>query len=123
MAKKTTKQYEKMLRDMVVERVGKLEPFIEIAISAAAREWRNLEHLDDELSNADLTTIATGSMGQMKTEANPLIAHRDKASRTFLQWLEALGLSYSARPERMRESAKKGGEDDDDRMVQFFKGI
>jgi hypothetical protein len=65
-----------------------------------------------DLFDGSLTSLVVGSMGQTKTEVNPLLPYLDKINRTLLQQRESLGLSYAATPSKMNESVEEGGSED-----------
>ena len=59
------------------------------------------------------TLTVLGSQGQMKNEVSPLLPHYDKAQRTLLMQLEALGLNYSTTPSKVKEDTRKGVSEND----------
>lgn len=113
MAKKTNKV--KLLKEMIVARKGNFDIFLTPTVEAAAAQWNFCEKLQDELmgDSCQLTVIAVGSMGQQKTEINPLIAAYDKAQRTLLAYFSALGLSFEANPDRVNNTQKPGDVEND----------
>lgn len=109
------------LKSSIKHRTGEdPEPWMEQAIEAAAMEEQAYRHYHRGVMLGDLTVIAVGSMGQTKEEANVMIPHRDKSSRTLNQWLTSLGLTYSATPSKVTESTKKGV-DDEDPMKKLYE--
>ena len=84
------------------------------------KKTRKLEAQIDELTKkASFITIIDGSMGQKKNEVNPLLSHYDKAQRTFMAQLEALGLNLSARQNKNGQKNK----DDEDPLANALNEI
>ena len=81
-----------------------------------------LDKLQETLSDddTDLMITASGSMGQMKQDAHPLLAHYDKLQRTLIQQFQALSLNYNATPSKVKESMKQGV-DEEDPMANYYK--
>lgn len=111
----TIHSYELQLRRMIKDRTGKqCEQWLLPQIHSAAMNMKMLEKVQDELTDAGtLTSIATGSQGQQKTEVNPLLPFYDKLNRTLLLQLEALGLNYNTTPKKVTENTKEGGKEQD----------
>ena len=82
-------------------------------ITLTASNMVMIKRIETAISEADLTTIVSGSMGQAKTEINPLIPYYDKLQRTLLAQLEALGLNYNVTPKKVTENTKQGGKEQD----------
>lgn len=81
-------------------------------IEAAAKFRQLLDIFYDKLVNTDITTIEVGSMGQTKTVLHPAWTQFDKMNRTWLQYAESLGLSFSTTPSKVKEDAKRGTQSD-----------
>ena len=79
-----------------------------------------LDKIQEELLEGELMTIVPGSMGQMKQDAHPLLAHYDKLQRTLIQQFQALSLNYNATPSKVKESMKQGV-DEEDPMANYYK--
>ena len=70
--------------------------------------------IQSEILDSDsLIVPVLGSQGQMKNEVSPLLPHYDKAQRTLLMQLEALGLNYSTTPSKVKEDTRKGVSEND----------
>ena len=120
---KSFRQCVQQLRASIKVRTGcEPEPWMQQAIEGAAMEEQCLRHYHREVMLNALTIEKSGSMGQQKTEANVMIPHRDKSSRTLNSWLTALGLTYDTTPSKVVETTKKGV-DDTDPMVQFYQSV
>lgn len=111
MREKTIHAYELELRRMIKSRTGKAaEPWLNPQIHATASNMKMLDKIHEELSADDtLTSIVSGSMGQQKTEVNPLLPYYDKLNKTLLEQLQALGLNYNITPKKVTENTKQGG--------------
>ncbi len=112
--RQTVRGYEQELKKLIKARTGKdFEPWLLPQIRSTAKNAALLDKMAEELAEEPLSTITTGSTGQVKREVNPLLPHFDKLNRTLLAQYEALGLNYNTTPSKVSESAKPGGEDED----------
>ena len=120
MAKKA-KSYENELKQMIRERTkAECEAWLMPQIRATAMNMVMLDKVQTELMKSkSLTVMAVGSMGQMKSEANPLMPHYKELQRTLTLQFEALGLNYRTNPQRVKEPAATGV-DEADPMVKFY---
>lgn len=120
MAKKA-KSYENELKQMIRERTkAECEAWLMPQIRATAMNMVMLDKVQDELMKSNsLTVMAVGSMGQMKSEANPLMPHYKELQRTLTLQFEALGLNYRTNPQRVKEPAATGV-DEADPMAKFY---
>ena len=120
MAKKA-KSYENELKQMIRERTkAECEAWLMPQIRATAMNMVMLDKVQEELMKSkSLTVMAVGSMGQMKSEANPLMPHYKELQRTLTLQFEALGLNYRTNPQRVKEPAATGV-DEADPMVKFY---
>ena len=121
---KSAKSYENELKRMIRERTkAECESWLMPQIRATAMNMVMLDKVQTELMKSDsLTSMAVGSMGQMKSEANPLMPHYKELQRTLTLLFEALGLNYKSNPSRIKEDAQKGV-DERDPMAQFYGAI
>lgn len=112
---KTAHAYELELRKMIKSRTGAdMEIWLLPQVRATAANMVILDKIQAEILNADsLMQMVPGSMGQYKNEVSPLLPHYDKAQRTLLMQLEALGLNYSTTPSKVKEDTKKGLSEND----------
>jgi hypothetical protein len=90
------------------------------AIESTAMEEQALRHYHRGVMIENLTDYVQGSTGQMKKEANVMIPHRDKSSRTHLQWLTAIGLTYDTTPSKVKEDTKKGVDTEKDGLSNLL---
>ena len=120
MAKKA-KSYENELKQMIRERTkAECEAWLMPQIRATAMNMVMLDKVQAELMKSNsLTVMAVGSMGQTKSEANPLMPHYKELQRTLTLQFEALGLNYRTNPQRVKEPAATGV-DEADPMVKFY---
>ena len=116
--KKTAHAYELELKRMVEARTGvACEIWLMPQVRATAANMVMIDRIQDELLESDsLTDLRTGSMGQQKIEVTPLLPHYDKAQRTLMMQLEALGLNYASTPSKIVEETKKGASTSDTLM-------
>ena len=116
--KKTAHAYELELKRMVEARTGvACEIWLMPQVRATAANMVMIDRIQDELLEHDsLTDLRTGSMGQQKIEVTPLLPHYDKAQRTLMMQLEALGLNYASTPSKIVEETKKGASASDPLM-------
>lgn len=120
---KTFKQCVAGIKRSIKARTGdEPEPWMMQAIEGAAMEEQALRHYHRGVMIEDLTSLVPGSMGQMKTEANVMIPHRDKSSRTLNQWLTSVGLTFDTTPSKVKEDTKRGL-DESDSLVQLYKNM
>lgn len=117
--KKTLNQHINELRSRIESRVGTVEEFLVPQIEEAARYKMLLERFFDELIDADLLLVVSGSTGQDKTIANPLLAQYDKMHRSLAADLTALGLNYNTTPSKVTENTKKDATDDDPLALMY----
>lgn len=119
---KNVKYYERILKKRVEMRTGNhFEEWLEPQLHAAALCWQMLEKVQDELMTGRLITEREGSKEQKYAEVNPLLPTYKELQRTMIQHYEALGLNYKATPSKIKEDTKKGV-DEDDPMIQYYKG-
>ena len=122
--RKTTSGYIAELKKMIKSRTGAdYEPWLLPMINKTASNMVIIDKVQQEIEDSDeLVTTVYGSQGQQKTEVNPLLPHYDKAQRTLLMQMEALGLTYTATPSKITENTKKGGTDHD-RLAGLLDGM
>lgn len=121
---KTAQEYEEELKEMIrTQTEAPMNPWLYPQVRATAMNMVIIDKIQAELMKEEsFITIADGSMGQKKNEVNPLLSHYDKAQRTFMSQLEALGLNYSA---RQNKNGKKDKDDEDPltNALNEIKGI
>ena len=118
---KTAQEYEAELKEMIQTQTGSpMDPWLYPQVRATAMNMVIIDKIQDELTKkASFITIIDGSMGQKKNEVNPLLSHYDKAQRTFMAQLEALGLNLSARQNKNGQKNK----DDEDPLANALNEI
>lgn len=116
--KKTAHAYELELKRMIELRTGAAcELWLMPQVRATAANMIIIDKIQDELlESVSLTDLRTGSMGQQKIEVTPLLPHYDKAQRTLMMQLEALGLNYATTPSKIVEETRKGASESDPLM-------
>lgn len=113
--------YERILKKNIEVRTGTaFDEWLEPQLHAAALCWQMLEKVHEEIMKGNLTTVQQGSKEQYYTEVNPLMPTYKELQRTMIQHYEALGLNYKAKPDRIKEDAKRGA-DDEDPMAKYYK--
>ena len=112
---RTAHAYELELRKMIKSRTGAdMELWLLSQVRATAANMVILDKIQSEILDSDsLIVPVLGSQGQMKNEVSPLLPHYDKAKRTLLMQLEALGLNYSTTPSKVKEDTRKGVSEND----------
>ena len=114
--------YEQQLRQDVLNRLDKVEPWQESLITELAEKKVRLDALIAEIEETGyLVTKVDKNLNEYK-ESNPLLVHTKELERTIGMWREHLGLSYKVNPQRMKESPKKNEVDDYDQMKSFYLG-
>ena len=117
---KSQRTYETELKALIRQRTGQeCDPWLIPQIRATAQNMTMIDKVQEELLRGSLTDVMTGSMGQMKTEVNPLLPYFDKLQRTLIMQFEALGLNYKATPSKIKEDTKKGVSESDS-LVQVL---
>lgn len=111
---KSIQDYTTELQKMVELRTGKaFEPWLLPQLRATAMNMTMLDKIQQELAKSNVTTLMTGSMGQQKTEVNPLFDKYDKMQRTLISQFQALGLNYNTAKGKVGGAGDDAGEDDD----------
>lgn len=114
MAKQTVNSYIRELKKMIQSRTGiECEPWLIPQVRATAMNMVMLDKIQDEIDSSTLTKTLDGSMGQPKTELNPLLPIYKDLQRTLLQQFEAIGLNYKITPSKVKEDTKRGVDEND----------
>lgn len=118
---KTAQEYEDELKEMIrTQTDAPMDPWLYPQVRATAMNMVIIDKIQAELmKEKSFITIIDGSMGQKKNEVNPLLSHYDKAQRTFMSQLEALGLNYSSR----QNKNGKNNKDDEDPLANALNEI
>lgn len=120
---KSHKTYAENLWQDIEEQRGERPRMLRHMVEKTAKDQRHLDLIDAELDNAELTSIAIGSTGQQKTEINPLLAHRDKVSRTITDDLKELQLTANS-VYKKKEQVRMNDEDkENDPTAEYFASI
>ena len=115
--------YINQLREQIKSRRGTdTEPWLEQIIRSAAQVLVDIDETRADIRKNGRIWEEQGYNMQKKKVANPEMAHLKDLMRTISIFYESLGLSFKSTPSKMKESTKVGV-DEDDPMVQFFKGI
>lgn len=120
MRTKSVDTYARELRAKIANKFGKYDDSLNEQVDATAMNRAMIAKLHTELMNGELTTIAVGSMGQHKTEVNPLLSAYDKAQRTYTMQLAALGLNKMA---EKKADAPRTASDKDHPWTKFNEAI
>lgn len=120
---KSHKTYAENLWQDIEEQRGERPRMLRHMVEKTAKDQRHLDLIDNELDNADLTSIAIGSTGQQKTEINPLLAHRDKVSRTITDDLKELQLTANSVYKKKEQRHLNDDDKENDPAAEYFGTI
>lgn len=116
---KTVQVREKTLRNAITNKYGSYDSSLDEQLETAAMNRQMIDKMHQEILEGDLVSMSVGSMGQTKSEINPLIAAYDKAQRTYIQQLAALGLNrMSEKKQDSPDTTRK-----EDKMSEFFNNL
>lgn len=105
---KTTNDYIEELKTMVEHRNdGCFDPWLMPMLRATAMNMVILDKMQTSLEADVICKLATGCMGQQKTELHPLLDKYDKMQNTLIKQYDALGLTA-------RGKGRGSGDDVDD---------
>lgn len=120
---KSTKTYAEELWKDIEEQRGERPRMLRHLVYKTAKDQRHLDAIDAELEGSEFTSIAIGSTGQQKTELNPLLAQRDKVSRTITDDLKELQLTANS-VYKKKEQVRMNDEDrENDPTAEYFASI
>lgn len=113
--------YERKFQAAIRSRLGSYDDAVYgLAVWKAASDFHHLEQIDAQIDRLDeFVTQSPGSTGQMKQEINPLIAQRDKTSRTCMDALDALQLT----PRSTFKKTDGKAQEEDDPMLQYMNNV
>lgn len=120
---KSHKTYAENLWQDIEEQRGERPRMLRHMVEKTAKDQRHLDLIDQELESADLTSIAIGSTGQQKTEINPLLAHRDKVSRTITDDLKELQLTANSVYKKKEQRHLNDDDKENDPTAEYFNSI
>lgn len=120
---KAIKTYVENLWQDIEEQRGERPRMLRHLVEKTAKDQRHLDMIDNELENADMTSVAIGSTGQQKTEINPLLAHRDKVSRTITEDLKELQLTANSVYKKKEQRHLNDEDKENDPTAEYFNTI
>lgn len=120
---KSQKTYIENLWLDIEDQRGERPRMLRHLVEKTAADQRHLADIDNRLEDADFTTLVIGSTGQQKTEVNPLLAHRDKVSRTLLDDLKELQLTAGSIYKKKEQVRMKDDEQADDPTAAYFNAL
>ena len=105
--------YVNDLKERIVTRMGKVEPFLIPQVEVTAKHMKLMDKILDEIYGGDLLVDSTGRGGVEKKDINPLIPLYDKMHRSVTADLAALGLNYNTAPSKVTGELQTGKEEKD----------
>ena len=120
---KAVKTYAENLWQDIEEQRGERPRMLRHMVEKTAKDQRHLDLIDQDLDNAELTSIAIGSTGQQKTEINPLLAHRDKVSRTITDDLKELQLTANSVYKKKEQRHLNDDDKENHPTKEYFSSI
>ena len=120
---KAIKSYIENLWLDIEEQRGERPRMLRHLVEKTAKDQRHLDLIDAELEDAEMTSIAIGSTGQQKTEINPLLAHRDKVSRTITDDLKELQLTANSVYKKKEQRHLNDEDSEHDPTAEYFNSI
>ena len=120
---KSHKTYAENLWQDIEEQRGERPRMLRHMVEKTAKDQRHLDLIDQDLDDAELTSIAIGSTGQQKTEINPLLAHRDKVSRTITEDLKELQLTANSVYKKKEQRHLNDDDKENDPTADYFNTI
>ena len=123
MKAKTAHAYELEIIKMIRSRNGEFDEWLRPQLEATAMNRVMLAKIQTELTaETSLMLTASGSMGQSRHDAHPLLAIYDKLQRTLILQYAALGLNFNTTPSKVTETTNKALKENDP-MLEFYKGL
>lgn len=120
---KSQKTYIENLWLDIEDQRGERPRMLRHLVEKTAADQRHLDDIDKRLKGADFTKLVIGSTGQQKIEVNPLLAHRDKVSRTLLDDLKELQLTAGSVYKKKEQVHMKDEENANDPTANYFNAI
>lgn len=120
---KAHKTYVENLWMDIEDQRGERPRMLRHLVDKTAKDQRHLDDLDNRLEGEDFTTLVIGSTGQQKTEVNPLLAYRDKVSRTLLDDLKELQLTASSVYKKKEQRHLNDEDKEHDPTAEYFNAI
>lgn len=119
---RSIKTYIEDIWQDIEEQRGERPRMLRHLVEKTAADQRHLAQIDAQLKDSEYTSLVVGSTGQQKTEINPLLAHRDKVSRTITDDLEALQLTARSLWKK-KESKADRSDLENDPTAEYFSSI
>ncbi len=118
---KTAHAYELEIIKMIRSRNGEFDEWLRPQLEATAMNRVMLAKIQTELTaETSLMLTASGSMGQSRHDAHPLLSIYDKLQRTLIMQYGALGLNYTTTPSKIKEDTKKGVDAEKDGLTKLL---
>lgn len=131
---KSIKTYAEELWKDIEEQRGERPRMLRHLVEKTASDQRHLAVIDEEIeeeiergrqdpNNHGIVRMVWGSQGQQKQEVSPLLAHRDKVSRTITEDLKELQLTANSVYKKKDQKRMKDDENEDDPTADYFRTI
>lgn len=120
---KSHKTYAENLWQDIEEQRGERPRMLRHMVEKTAKDQRHLDLIDQELENAEFSFMVIGSTGQQKKEINPLLAHRDKVSRTITDDLKELQLTANSVYKKKEQVRMNDDDKENDPTAEYFASI
>ena len=120
---KPLKTYIENLWMDIEDQRGERPRMLRHLVDKTAKDQRHLDEIDNSLIGEKFTSSMFGSMGQQKTEINPLLAHRDKVSRTLLEDLKELQLTASSVYKKKDQARINDVAEENDPTAEYFSAL
>lgn len=117
----TTKAYIKELEKAIEDVYGTYNKVrYGLIVKKVAADLHLMDLYDAQIEKEDMTTIEVGSQGQTKMVVNPLLAARDKASRTAQAGLDSLQLTIGS---AYKKRDAKNNDEDNDPLADMMREV
>ena len=120
---KPLKTYIENLWMDIEDQRGERPRMLRHLVDKTAKDQRHLDEIDNSLIGEKFTSSMFGSMGQQKTEINPLLSHRDKVSRTLLEDLKELQLTASSVYKKKDQARINDVAEENDPTAEYFSAL
>ena len=114
--------YEEVLRNDVLARLDKVEPWQESLITETAKMMADRDGIEQDIRETGRLIEKYDKNLSPYKESNPLYVHLKELQRSIGMQREHLGLSFKVNPMRMSQSPKKSDVKDDP-LGEYFEGI
>ena len=109
----TVAQYEETLKRDIISRLETVEPWQESLITDTAKLMARRDRLEATIAEKGDLLEKFDKTEHPYYESNPLHVHLKELDRSIGLQREHLGLSYKVNPQRMKESPKRGVDNED----------